>query len=113
MLRNPTRGLYTRYGDVRPLIAAIDDPTTGTRPVGPGRTTIALAGLLGGVVIGAGVLFLSLPAAPRGEGSEAVAAPPSWLDSPSEARRPAFGESGRLSFEKALAKSLYPRTTVR
>ena len=42
------------------LIARIDAPETGTRPVGPSRAVLLLLGLAGGLVIGFGVLVLSI-----------------------------------------------------
>jgi uncharacterized protein involved in exopolysaccharide biosynthesis len=45
------------------LISLIDLPDGGNRPLGPGRVMIVLAGLLGGLVIGAGVIFLSVDGA--------------------------------------------------
>ncbi|HVC93526.1 MAG TPA: hypothetical protein VND64_07540 [Pirellulales bacterium] len=92
------------------LIAAIDEPTTGARPIGPGRTMTALAGLVGGLVIGGGVLFLSLPAVPRTPQAEFAAVPARCRpESPGEFRQPAYGASGGFSFEKALAKNLIVR----
>jgi len=44
------------------LISRIDTPDAGIRPVGPSRAAIALCGVLGGLVAGFGVVFLSLPA---------------------------------------------------
>jgi succinoglycan biosynthesis transport protein ExoP len=43
------------------LIAQIDLPDTGARPVGPSRSMIVLLGLAGGLLTGLGVLFLTLP----------------------------------------------------
>lgn len=48
------------------LIYTIDDPDAGTKPVGPGRLTIVLAGILSGLVVGTAVLFLTVPAANAG-----------------------------------------------
>lgn len=50
------------------LIARIDVPDTGIDPVGPGRATIALGGIAGGLLAGLGLLFLTLqplPSAPE------------------------------------------------
>jgi len=89
------------------LIAAIDEPTTGARPIGPGRIVTALAGLVGGLVIGGGVLFLSLPAVPRAPRAEVASVPARCRpESLGEFRQPAHGASGGFSFEKALAKNL-------
>ncbi len=40
------------------LIGRIDAPITGDRPVGPSRSTIVLAGLIGGLLAGLGLLVL-------------------------------------------------------
>jgi len=40
------------------LIARIDSPETGVRPVGPGRTMLLAIGLVGGLLVGLGVLVL-------------------------------------------------------
>jgi hypothetical protein len=88
------------------LIAAIDEPMTGPRPVGPGRLVTALAGIIGGLVIGIGALFLSLPSvapsAPEGFPLPASA----WPYSAGEGRPRAKTPSAGFSFEKALAKSV-------
>lgn len=42
------------------LIYSIDAPQLGARPVGPGRAVIAVLGLVAGLVVGGGVLFLSV-----------------------------------------------------
>ncbi len=42
------------------LITLVDAPDIGSRPIGPGRTTIVLAGFVGGLVIGAALIFLSI-----------------------------------------------------
>ena len=44
------------------LISRIDAPDAGIRPVGPGRIVIALCGVLGGLLAGFGVVFLTVPA---------------------------------------------------
>lgn len=47
------------------LLSRIDQPDTGPKPVGPGKTTLWLGGLVGGLVAGIGVLFLTTnPARP-------------------------------------------------
>jgi hypothetical protein len=43
------------------LIGIIDQPDTGSKPIGPGRSVIALGGLFGGLMLGGGVLFLAVP----------------------------------------------------
>ena len=44
------------------LISRIDTPDAGIRPVGPSRAAIALCGVLGGLVAGFGLVFLTAPA---------------------------------------------------
>lgn len=56
------------------LISRIDTPDTGAKPIGPGNTLLLAAGVLGGLVVGLGVLFLSaqpMPSSPAA-GSEAT-----------------------------------------
>ncbi len=55
------------------LIGRIDDPDTGVRPVGPGRTAVASAGLTGGLLCGLGLVFLF--ALPTRSGQQAAATP--------------------------------------
>lgn len=43
------------------LITLVDSPVVGTYPIGPGRTSIALAGIAGGLAIGVGLLVLTSP----------------------------------------------------
>jgi uncharacterized protein involved in exopolysaccharide biosynthesis len=52
------------------LVARIDDPDTGTRPIGPTRATIVLLGLAGGLFAGFGVVVLTVnPGQPAGSGT--------------------------------------------
>src|SRR5690606_25902505 len=46
------------------LISRIDTPDTGPYPVGPSRTVISLAGLAGGIVLGFGLVFLTVDVQP-------------------------------------------------
>ncbi len=48
------------------LIARIDAPEAGVHPMGPSRATIALAGCVGGLLAGLGLLVLTIPAAGAG-----------------------------------------------
>lgn len=43
------------------LLARIDSPDAGARPVGPGRFTLLLAGVLGGVLAGVAMVYLTAP----------------------------------------------------
>ncbi len=42
------------------LITLIDHPDAGSRPSGPGRTTIVLGGLMAGLFVGMGIVFLTI-----------------------------------------------------
>jgi len=44
------------------LITELDEPTVGTRPLGPGRAVIVLAGLFGGLATGLGLVALKVSA---------------------------------------------------
>jgi uncharacterized protein involved in exopolysaccharide biosynthesis len=47
------------------LINLVDRPDTGARPIGPGRTTIVLAGFAGGIAVAMSIVFLTVrPASP-------------------------------------------------
>ncbi|NLE40197.1 MAG: hypothetical protein GX621_19460 [Pirellulaceae bacterium] len=56
------------------LISRIDAPDTGTKPLGPGRATIGLFGLAGGLLVGLGVLLLSAGPVPVETPTESVSA---------------------------------------
>lgn len=45
------------------LLSRIDTPNTGTKPAGPGHAMIVLAGVVGGLIIGLGLLVLTAPSA--------------------------------------------------
>ncbi|MCA9189119.1 MAG: hypothetical protein R3E01_07145 [Pirellulaceae bacterium] len=42
------------------LLTSLDQPTTGDRPVGPGRAMMVLAGMFGGFITGCGLVFLTV-----------------------------------------------------
>lgn len=44
------------------LINTVGKPITGTHPVGPGRTTIVLCGIAGGLAVGLAIIFLTAEA---------------------------------------------------
>jgi succinoglycan biosynthesis transport protein ExoP len=85
------------------LIAQIDRPDTGTRPVGPSRGMIVLIGLAGGLLAGFGVLFLFVQPA------QTLAAPPAEDEAIEEPHsvRPA---AGGLTLKEALQKIVYGST---
>lgn len=43
------------------LLTRIDEPSTGERPVGPGKTTVLAGGFLGGFFVGLGIVLLISP----------------------------------------------------
>jgi len=57
-------------GEVASLITRVDVPFTGPKPVGPGKTTVMAAGVLGGLIVGFGVLLLSIQTTPRPDDEE-------------------------------------------
>lgn len=80
------------------LITRIDGPQLGTYPLGPGRTTICLAGLFGGLACGMGLVFL---VSPIGQ-----AAGRRWSDSVAHFGRRAtdlFPQWGRRKSDHAVA----------
>jgi uncharacterized protein involved in exopolysaccharide biosynthesis len=55
------------------LITAIDTPVPGNSPVGPGKAMIVLGGLLGGLIVGLGIVFLTVNPAELNLSSESTA----------------------------------------
>jgi len=109
--RNLAQARATQAGaDAASLIARIDAPDTGVRPLGPGRATIALAGIVGGLAVGLGLLLLTAPAHPTPEAvatPEPVITPQPVADPrrvPSHVGRaaPTFTAGGALSLADAL-----------
>lgn len=80
------------------LVSRIDLPDTGAKPIGPGKLVIVAAGLFGGLLVGAGVMFLTVPPAPR----DANAPTSNIWSITNIAPRNIIVES--LSLKKALAK---------
>jgi succinoglycan biosynthesis transport protein ExoP len=79
------------------LLTRIGVPDAGIAPVGPGRLTIVLAGIAGGLLVGFGVLLLTVqPLVP-------AAVPPGSAGSAPEKRKPAHPADG-LSLKQALQK---------
>ncbi|HEX7446678.1 MAG TPA: hypothetical protein VF306_03985 [Pirellulales bacterium] len=75
------------------LIYSIDAPQLGARPVGPGRAVIAVVGLLAGLVVGGGVLFLSVEMPVTARVSESL--PSSfWHSLPTVTAAPTAGLTG-------------------
>ncbi len=66
----------TRAGAKGPgVITLIDSPDTGNRPLGPGRATIVLGGVVGGLAIGFGLVFLTAPLPVAAAAGKTSAAP--------------------------------------
>lgn len=59
--------------EVASLIAAIDEPDAGTRPIGPSRPVLAAAGVLAGLLCGLGLLCFSLPTGQSAHPADPVA----------------------------------------
>ncbi len=76
------------------LISLIDQPDGGNRPIGPGRSVIVLAGMLGGLLISAGVLFLSIHPATATANEAAAERLPAETFSPVAARLNVAGDLG-------------------
>lgn len=79
------------------LIAAIDAPDAGTRPVGPSRLVLATSGVVAGLLCGLGLLCFSLPTgtvqppveSTAGKSANAsAAAPPSEMATPRPSLEP-------------------------
>jgi len=90
------------------LIERIDDAETGTHPVGPGRGIIALSGLIGGLLVGFGVLFLSVPSAqpasPAPSANDHAVEVPVLERPAAQSNGHATPSVGNLTFKEALHK---------
>ena len=87
------------------LITRLDDAQTGERPLGPGKAMIVLAGVAGGLLLGFGVLFLTVQPAtsePAAQTAPAAAAEPEVLRKATMADWPAANPV--LSLKQALRK---------
>jgi uncharacterized protein involved in exopolysaccharide biosynthesis len=51
----------SQAGATTSLITLVDRPETGERPVGPSAASILLVGLVGGLLCGLGLVFLTAP----------------------------------------------------
>ena len=87
------------------LITRIDEPDTGVWPMGPSRAVIALSGVLGGLAIGAGVLFLTAPSLPRADRREGDRLNGRLPPNASERLAPVADAAGGLSFRRAFKKN--------
>lgn len=93
------------------LISRIGTPDPGAGPLGPGRATILLVGIVGGLLTGFGVLFLTVdlqaPILPEPEAAARPAA--SDATRPATTKPPRISEHPRsgLSLKEALQKIAY------
>jgi len=93
-------------------IARIDRPDTGTRPVGPSRAVLVAFGLVGGLLAGWGVLFVTIPSpgridpagAPPEARAQCVRPASPEENAPSDATQPSTVAEGSLSLKQALSK---------
>ncbi|HVA51084.1 MAG TPA: hypothetical protein VNH11_32385 [Pirellulales bacterium] len=88
------------------LIYTIDEPDTGSKPVGPGRLTIAATGVVAALLVGAAVLFLAIPPVSK----PAVELPPVYQTAvvPSPMVGTSRGVAAGVSVRKALKKAMQP-----
>ena len=89
-------------------ITRIDAPNTGTRPVGPSRAMLVLAGLAGGLLTGLGVVLLGLPMPPAPRTQQPLPSSPglrSDVKTPATVDEPSAAAD---SFEPAVAWSPEP-----
>jgi len=75
------------------LINLIDSPDAGPRPIGPGRSMITLAGMMGGFLVAAAIVFLSVK--PTSTSPREIAAVPGEV--PATVTFPVVRESARFS----------------
>jgi hypothetical protein len=87
------------------LISRIDAPETGTCPIGLSRGMIILIGIVGGLLTGFGIVFLTAqppqPAAAKQAEPERSAPSPASVYGPAE---PSLLPGSNLSFNEALQK---------
>jgi len=92
------------------LLTRIDDADTGVNPVGPGRSTIALAGIMGGLIVGFGVVFLTVDFVPEKQTIDVTTAKPGPVNGSANGHKTSgdvlLGEEhfARLSIRDALRK---------
>lgn len=103
------------------LISPLDHPATGSRPIGPGKTMIVLGGLVGGLLTGFGIVFLTVEGSAQALSvtptTELAVAPIVKLDLPPTIELPAepvaLPEAPRvLPIKKPTAPAQPPRVTA-
>ncbi len=86
-------------------ISLVDQPDAGTRPIGPGRSVIAVGGFGGGLLLSAAILFLLIHPTPAPQ--------PAVAEEPAEMSSEPISAPATLSLESnapALAKPTGPMT---
>ena len=86
------------------LIARVDRPDAGNRPLGPGRMLVVLGGIIGGLATGLGVLFLTVQPAGSFVATHTHAAPSQVPLRAATLETSAPQPVGSLSFKQSLAK---------
>lgn len=91
------------------LINRIDEATTGPRPVGPGKSMIVLAGMVGGLLVGFAIVFLTAPAkTPATQQPAPQTASTNWKSTtthvPHQTVESLVKSTGALSLKQALSK---------
>jgi hypothetical protein len=88
------------------LLTCIDGPDAGIQPIGPSRATIVLLGIAGGLLLGFGVVFLTVPTARPDLAvtpADDLVSPPPRATAPVGPAVPIF-PAGSLSLKQALYK---------
>ncbi len=90
------------------LISRIDTPEAGINPIGPGRSAIAMAGIVGGLLAGLGIVLLSAPSSqPVVVAEESAQSVQQAVVSVPMSITPAAEPVGDLSFKQALQRIQY------
>ncbi len=84
------------------MLSAVDQPETGPRPIGPGKTMIALAGLVGGLASGIGLVLLLTPLPKPNQPDSA--APAARTNGHSIPKASVSADTAGLSLKEALRK---------
>jgi len=86
------------------LITLIDSPVTGDRPVGPRKAIILMMGMGGGLAIGLGLLFLTVPWAPPTASRTGANVPTRTAPARTGLTQSVNDQPSRLSLRDALEK---------
>ena len=92
------------------LLSCVDVPDAGVRPVSPSRALLVLAGIAGGLLLGFGVVFLTVQPVPAGE--ELAEPVPSRNTGKASATQANFSPGRNLSLERSSAKGRLRREGV-